>query len=150
LSCRNDSFRRSADIRAGIGEVAMPIAEAVRQWWRGQSIRREFEALDRTTVAALARDNAVPEADFRRLTSRSRTETTLLRRLLQRVGIDPDALARNQVGVMRDMTIVCAGCLVAHRCRRDLDRHEGPLPHGRYCPNAETIEALHQGLKPTS
>lgn len=128
----------------------MSIADAVRQWWREQSLLRAFEALDRTTVAELARDNFVPEADFRRLASRSRTESALLRRLLQRVGIDPDALARNQAGVMRDMTVVCAGCLMVQRCRRDLDRHEGPLPHGRYCPNAETIEALHQGSKPVS
>lgn len=128
----------------------MPIADAVRQWWREQSLLRAFEALDRTTVAELARDNFIPEADFRRLASRSRTESALLRRLLQRVGIDPDALARNQAGVMRDMTVVCAGCLMVQRCRRDLDRHEGPLPHGRYCPNAETIEALHQGSKPLS
>ena len=128
----------------------MPIAEMVRQWWRDQSVLRAFAALDRTTVAELARDNAVSEADFRRLASRSRTQSALLRRLLQRVGIDPDVLARKQAGVMRDMTIVCAGCLMAHRCRRDLDRHEGPLPHGRYCPNAETIEALHQGSKPQS
>lgn len=128
----------------------MSIADAVRQWWREQSLLRVFEALDRTTVAELARDNFVPEADFRRLASRSRTESALLRRLLQRVGIDPDVLARNQSGVMRDMTVVCAGCLMVQRCRRDLDRHEGPLPHGRYCPNAETIEALHQGSKPVS
>lgn len=128
----------------------MPIADAVRQWWREQSLLRAFEALDRTTVAELARDNFIPEADFRRLASRSRTESALLRRLLQRVGIDPDTLARNQAGVMRDMTVVCAGCLMVQRCRRDLDRHEGPLPHGRYCPNAETIEALHQGSKPLS
>ena len=124
----------------------MAIADMLRQWWRA----RAFQALDRTTVAALARDNAVPEPDFRRLASCIRTESGSLRRLLQRVGVDPDGLARNQAGVMRDMTIVCAGCLMAHRCKRDLDRHEGPLPHGRYCPNAETIEALHQGLKPTS
>lgn len=128
----------------------MPIAEMVRQWWREQSFLRAFEALDRTTIAELARDNAVPEADFRRIVFPPRTESGSLRRLLQRAGIDPDGLARNQAGVMRDMTIVCAGCLMVHRCRRDLDQHEGPLPHGRYCPNAETIEALHQGSKPQS
>ncbi len=128
----------------------MPIAEAVRQWWRDQSFLRAFEALDRTTVSELARDNAVPEADFRRLAVSTRTESGSLRRLLQRTGIDPDALVRSQAGVMRDMTIVCAGCLMAHRCRRDLDRHEGPLPHGRYCPNADTIEALHKAAKPAS
>jgi hypothetical protein len=122
----------------------MPVVEAVRHWWRV----RAFEALDRTTVAELARDNFVAEADLRRLASRSRTQSALLRRLLQRVGIDPDGLARNQAGVMRDMTVACAGCLMVHRCRRDLDRHEGPLPHGRYCLNADTIEALHQGSKP--
>lgn len=126
----------------------MHFAEALRQWWRDQSSLRAFRAVDPRIVAELARDNAVPEADLRRLAFRSRTESRLLRRLLQRVGIDPDALARRQAGVMRDMTTVCAGCLMVHRCRRDLDRHEGPLPHGRYCPNAETIEALHRGLKP--
>ncbi len=128
----------------------MPIAEMVRQWWRDQSSLRAFAALDRATVAELARDNAVSEADFRRLAFSSRRESGSLRRLLQRTGIDPDVLARNQTGVMRDMTIVCAGCLMAHRCRRDLDRHDGPLPHGRYCPNADTIEALHKGAKPAS
>lgn len=124
----------------------MQIAETVRRWWR----ERAFEALDRTTIAELARDNAVPEPDFRRLASCRRTESALLRRLLLRAGIDPEGLTRSQAGVMRDMTVVCAGCLMTHRCRRDLDRHECPLPHGRYCPNAATIEALHQGSKPMS
>lgn len=128
----------------------MHIAEAVRQWWRDQSLLRAFEDLDQTTVAELARDNALPEADLRRLASRIDTNSALVRRLLQRVGVDPDGLARNQAGVMRDMAVVCAGCAMTRRCRRDLDRHEGPLPHGRYCPNAETIEALHQGSRPAS
>jgi hypothetical protein len=128
----------------------MHIAEAVRQWWRDQSLLRAFEDLDQTTVAELARDNALPEADLRRLASRIDTDSALVRRLLQRVGVDPDGLARNQAGVMRDMAVVCAGCAMTRRCRRDLDRHEGPLPHGRYCPNGETIEALHQGSRPAS
>ena len=128
----------------------MHIAEAVRQWWRDQSLLRAFEDLDQTTVAELARDNALPEADLRRVASRTDTDSALVRRLLQRVGVDPDGLARNQAGVMRDMAVVCAGCAMTRRCRRDLDRHEGPLPHGRYCPNAETIEALHQGSRPAS
>ena len=122
----------------------MQIVESVRQWWRVQSFLRNLGALGQVTVAQLARDNAISEADFRRLASRSDTESSLLRRLLQRVGIDFDKLARNRADVVRDMAVVCAGCAMTSRCRRDLAWEGVPLRHGRYCPNMATIKALRQ------
>lgn len=124
----------------------MQIVESVRQWWRVQSFLRRLGALGQITVAELARDNAISEADFRRLASRSDVQSSLLRRLLQRLGMDFDKLARNQAGVVRDMAVVCSGCAMTRRCRRDLDWEGVPLRHGRYCPNMATIKALRQTL----
>jgi hypothetical protein len=46
------------------------------------------------------------------------------------------------------MTVVCAGCLMTRRCRRDLDRGDDAWSHRQYCPNAETIDALRRGSQP--
>ena len=128
----------------------MQIVEAVRQWWRVQSYLKKLEALGPTAMAELARDNAIPEADLRQLVSRSDTDSALLPRLLVRLGIDPEQLARRQASVMRDMAIVCAGCAMTRRCRSDLSQQDAPLRHGRYCPNTETIKALRQGTRSIS
>ena len=128
----------------------MQIVETVRQWWRVQSYLRKLEALGPAAMAELARDNAVPEADLRRLASRSGADSALLPRLLERLGIDAGQLARQQAGVMRDMATVCAGCAMTRRCRSDLSQQGAPLRHGRYCPNTETIRALRQGSRPIS
>ena len=93
----------------------MQIVETVRQWWRVQSCLRKLEALGPAAMAELARDNAIPEADLRQLVSRSETDSALLPRLLKRLGIDPEQLAQRQASVLRDMTIVSAGCAMTRR-----------------------------------
>ncbi|WP_371332096.1 DUF6455 family protein [Bosea sp. BIWAKO-01] len=128
----------------------MQIVESIRQWWRVQVFLRKLEALGQVTTAELARDNAVSEADFRRLASLDDTDSALLRRLLWRLGFDPEQLNRRHAGVMRDMAVVCAGCTMRRRCRSDLDLQGVPLRHGRYCPNTGTIRALSQGSGPRS
>lgn len=125
----------------------MQIVDAVRQWWRVQSFLNKLEALGPAAIAELARDNAVSEADLRRLVSRSDADSSLLRRLLERLGIDFEHLARSQSGVVRDMAVVCAGCTMTRRCRSDLSQQDAPLRHGRYCPNMATIRALRQGSR---
>ncbi|CAM5194177.1 hypothetical protein ARD30_01565 [Bosea thiooxidans] len=128
----------------------MHFAESVRQWWRVRSSRREFEALDRATIAELARDNAIAEADFHSLAFRGDTNPALLGRRLRREGIAPEQLAHEEAAVMRDMAVICSGCLMTRRCRRDLDHQGGALPDDGYCPNAETIDALSRRCKPMS
>ncbi len=125
----------------------MQIVETVRQWWRVQSYLRKLEALGPVARAELARDNAIPETDLRQLVSRRETDSALLPRLLKRLGIDPEQLARRQASLMRDMTIVCARCAMTRRCRSDLSQQDAPLRHARYCPNTETIRALRQGYE---
>ncbi|MBN9451518.1 MAG: hypothetical protein J0I42_06155 [Bosea sp.] len=128
----------------------MQIVEAVRRWWRVQSFLTTLEALGPAATAALARDNGVAEADLHRLASCSDTGSSLLRRLLQRLDIDFEQLARSQAGVVRDMAVICAGCAMTRRCRSDLAQQDAPLRHGRYCSNIGTIRALRQGSAATS
>ena len=128
----------------------MQIVEAVRQWWRVQSYLRKLEALGPAAMAEPARDNAIPEADLRQLVSRRDSDSALLPRLLERLGIDPEQLARRQASVMRDMTIVCTGCAMTRRCRSELSQQDAPLRHGRYCPNMETVRALRQDARAIS
>lgn len=115
---------------------------SVRQWWRVLCSQREFAALERATIAELARDNAIPEAEFRRLGLRGDADPALLRRLLEREGIDPEKLARSAGSIMRDMAVVCSGCPMTRRCRHVLDHQGFTLSHESFCPNAETIAAL--------
>lgn len=120
----------------------MHFAESVRHWWRSRSSLRELGELDQATIAELARDNAIPASDFQRLASHGSMNAALLHRLLRREGIAPERLAHNEAGIMRDMAVICSGCAMTRRCRRDLDHQELVSPHERYCPNAETIKAL--------
>ncbi|CAH1667050.1 conserved hypothetical protein [Hyphomicrobiales bacterium] len=128
----------------------MHLTGSIRQWWRGRSSRRQFDALDRATIAELARDNAIPETVLYRLALRGDTEPPPLHRLLERKGIDPDQLGRRHISVMRNMVGICAECPMTRRCRRDLNRQGIRAAHEQYCPNTETIEALHQGSDPLS
>lgn len=98
----------------------MQILETIRQWWRIQLFLRKLEALGQVTTAELARDIAIPEADFRRLASRSDTDSALLRRLLQRLGVDPEHLTRRHAAVMRDMAVVCSRCTMTRRLWRPI------------------------------
>jgi hypothetical protein len=134
----------------GKEEVGMQIIAAFRQWWRVQSCRSRLGALDRAAMVQLARDNAIPEADLRQLIIRSNADSVLLPRLLDRLGVAPEQLARRQAAVLRDIAIVCAGCAMTAECRRDLSQQDVPLRHGRYCPNTETIKALRLSSRPTA
>lgn len=128
----------------------MQIVDAVRQWWRVQSFLSKLEALGPAAIAELARDNAVSEGDLRQLVSRSDADSSLLRRLLERLGIDFEQLGRSQASVVRDMAVVCAGCAMTRRCRSDLAQHDAPLRHGRFCPNMATIKVLRHGSRAIS
>lgn len=123
----------------------MRFAEPVRHWLRAKASSREIDTLDPETLRQLARDNGVTEVDFHNLATRQDGNAELLRRQLAQAGIDPEQLAHAHASVMRDMEIVCSGCLMTRRCRRALDHQEVAQQAARYCPNAHTIDALHAG-----
>lgn len=120
----------------------MHLSELAQRWWQRQTSLRELDSLSRGALRELAGDVAVNEADLYNLISRSASDDELLPRLLASTGLDADRLALQQPAVMRDMAVVCAGCAMTQRCRRELDREEAAANYRQYCGNADTIGAL--------
>ncbi|WP_332692505.1 DUF6455 family protein [Bosea sp. (in: a-proteobacteria)] len=122
----------------------MHLSELAQRWWQRRSGLRELDGLGHDALRELARDVAMNEVDLYNLVSRNASDAGLLPRLLANTGLDADRLSLQQPVVMRDMAIVCAGCAMTQRCRRELDRDEADLNYRQYCPNADTIGALRQ------
>jgi len=118
----------------------MTLMTLIKNWRLGRTVGRELASLDADGLQALAQDVGLSPDQLARLASRSGAGGELPR-LLSAAGLVPERMARTHADVMRDMSIVCSGCEVARRCRRDLDRGWAPVVQ-RYCPNAETIKAL--------
>ena len=119
----------------------MGFITTIANWRSGQPADRELAYLDTGELAALARDIGLSTAQMTRLTARGGGTGEELSRFMRAIGLAPEKLKRTHAGVMRDMSVVCSGCEMASRCRRDLDRECAPIVQ-RYCPNAHTISAL--------
>jgi len=119
----------------------MGLATTIRQWRRDWKGTHELEALGPDERGALTRDIGISEDVLSRLVARGPRAGTELPRLMAALSLDADRIRRTQAAVMRDMSVTCSQCLVAARCRRDLDHGLASAHHG-YCPNAETLREL--------
>ena len=124
----------------------MRLSESVRHWLKAQFPWKEMKALDKETIAQLARDNAMSVSDFSTLANSKSGNSELLPRQLTRAGLNPETVADAKSSVMRDMQIVCSGCFMTRRCRRKLSRQNSAPNYSAYCPNAPTIDALRRDL----
>lgn len=124
----------------------MHLSEFAHRWWQRHSSLRELDALGGDTLRELAEDVAVQEADLYNLVARKNASEGLLSRLLGTFGLDADELSRNLPAVMHDMAVVCSGCSMTRRCRRELNGEQAKLNYSRYCSNAGTILTLPPGV----
>ncbi|MEE1609857.1 hypothetical protein [Microvirga sp. CF3016] len=119
----------------------MGLMTTLTRWRSSRQAGQELTSLDAGELAALARDVGLSLDQFIRVTARGARAGEELPRLLDASGLVPQWLEHTRPDVMRDMSVVCAGCGVAKSCRRDLDRGWAHAVR-RYCPNVETITAL--------
>lgn len=119
----------------------MGLMTTISHWRSSRKDGRELTSLDVDGLGALARDVGLSPNQLTRLTERGARAGEELPRLLDAVGLAPERIGRTHPDVMRDMSIVCSGCVAARRCSRDIDRGWAPVVQ-RYCPNTETIKAL--------
>ena len=124
----------------------MRFSESVRHWLNAQFSWREMKALDQETIAQLARDNGMAVSDFFYLANSKTANSDLLTRQLSRAGLNPETVADTKSRVMRDMQIVCSGCFMTRRCRRELSRKDQNRDYSVSCPSAPTIDTLTQDL----
>jgi hypothetical protein len=123
-------------------EAVMGLATTIKQWRIDWKRTHELEALGPDGREALARDIGISEDVLGRLVARGPEAGAELPRLMAALSLDADRITRAQAAVMRDMSITCSQCMVAARCRRDLDHELAPSAHRNYCPNAETLREL--------
>ena len=121
----------------------MGLAAAIRKWRSRWVQTYELGGLGRDQREALARDIGVSQDALEALVARGPGAAAELPRLMRALGLAPENTENIHSTVMRDMTVVCSGCKLKHRCQNDIDCGLAPVVL-RYCPNTSTIKALHR------
>lgn len=110
-------------------------------WRKRREARRDWRRLSDNERMLLARDIGVPQDMLERVLA-GETQTEQLGKMLEAVGLNPNALRRRYPDVFVDMIVVCSQCDVARACRRSLARGDAAARHQEFCPNSPTIESL--------
>lgn len=120
----------------------MGVAAVWEKWKLRRALANEFNSLDLAQRAELARDVCVSDEAFERLyVAGDRTDE--LERLMCALALDPeDTEITNPGAITRDMSLMCSGCLMINRCRRELEAGSARYSFNEYCPNALTLNAL--------
>ena len=129
---------------AAIDWLAKPLGR-IQQWWsasaKWDALVRELEDAgeDGTRILQELRLNG---GDLHRLMTASADDALLLGRMMQALGLEAEAVARELPAIMRDLERACAACDSKSRCHHDLDSGEAPAGWADYCPNKATLSAL--------
>ena len=120
----------------------MGVAEIWEKWKVRRALANELSSLDMTQREELARDVCVSEEAFERLYVPG-PRTDQLEQLMCALALDAATTEiENPGAVTRDMSLVCSGCLMINRCRRELEAGSAKQNYNEYCPNALTLNAL--------
>ena len=117
------------------------IADSREKW----KLRRELADLDRQgQLDAVLADLEIDRGSLSQMIARSARSPRLLAAMLERVGIDREALRHSRY--VRDIERNCAVCSEHRRCQAWLDSgaHEGS---SAFCPNAAQFAALKAELR---
>ncbi|MBI3435520.1 MAG: hypothetical protein HY056_10650 [Proteobacteria bacterium] len=118
------------------------IAAWLRHWRDNDRGADGLNACGCTEVARIARDLGVSTSELRALARQGPDAAALLPRMLDALGIDAKAIARDEPGVMHDLQRLCGQCARKVECANDLAGGGAADNYRAYCPNAPTIEAL--------
>jgi hypothetical protein len=127
------------------GNAPASLLARLADWWR--TLRQEHADLERLRaggngIEAVARDVGLSVSELCDVARKGRGASDLLRRRLSALGINAKRLTRAQPAVIRDLEKVCSLCGSKHRCAHDLANEPADPRWRKYCPNAQTIDAL--------
>jgi hypothetical protein len=92
-------------------------------------------------VQQIAHELGLSAGELRELAAKGPGAADLVHKMLLALNVDPDALAKSNAAVMRDLQRLCMNCSHKTQCRHELAT--GTAAHFRdYCPNAYTLDAL--------
>ncbi|HEY4736892.1 MAG TPA: hypothetical protein VIH63_05810 [Xanthobacteraceae bacterium] len=113
-------------------------------WLKHRREINEMRQLENADLERIAGDLRISAGDLEELVRQGPHAADELPRLLKTLGIDENNLASAQPMLLRDMERVCALCGHKGQCDRDLVAGTSAEHYAEYCPNAPTIETLHE------
>jgi hypothetical protein len=117
-------------------------------WLRHRRELSEIRRMNRTDFDAIAQDLRVSSDDLDRLVQIGPHGADELPEMLKNLGIGLADVARTEPLLVRDMQRVCALCRDKGQCDGDLAAGTTAEHYRDYCPNAPTIDALGDAVKP--
>lgn len=93
-------------------------------------------------VMRIATDLGVPAGELRGLAAKGPGAADLLKKMLIALAVDPEALAKSNPAVMRDLQRLCVACSQKGRCQHELAEGTAAEHFREFCPNAFTLDAL--------
>ena len=93
-------------------------------------------------VKQIAKELGVSAKELRELASKGPGAADLLQKMLAALNVDPNAIAKTDPAIMRDLQRLCITCSHKKRCERDLAKGGAAAHFHEYCPNAFTLDAL--------
>ncbi|HZQ13001.1 MAG TPA: hypothetical protein VFB31_09360 [Pseudolabrys sp.] len=122
--------------------VLQTIADWVSSYRNHVDSRDTFERCSPEQVGLMAKDLGISAQELRGMAGKGPGAADLLRKMLLALDVDPDALAKSDPAVMRDLQRLCVSCAHKSRCRREMANGTAAQHFHEFCPNAFTLDAL--------
>jgi hypothetical protein len=120
----------------------MNIVKRVQNWFAGQFRRAELDRIDDAELSRIARDVGVSVDELGDMAQLGPGAADLLPRRMQAIGLEFEAVGREEPIVVQDMQRLCAQCSRKGRCEHDLRANPADPSWESYCPNSTTLRAL--------
>jgi Family of unknown function (DUF6455) len=118
------------------------IAGWINKYRHMHGVRDELGECSHEDVMRIAKDLGVPVSDLRGLAAKGPRSADVLQKMLLALSVDPQALAKNDPAVMRDLQRLCIVCSQKGRCQHELAQGTAAEHFREFCPNAYTLDAL--------
>ncbi|HET9717932.1 MAG TPA: hypothetical protein VFP60_17275 [Pseudolabrys sp.] len=118
------------------------VADWITRYRTAVNQERELAQIGPNEVAAIAKDIGISSLELHELAHKGAKAGALLKELLVALGVDPEALAKMDRRIARDMQWLCIHCENSRRCRHELSAGTAAGNFRAYCPNAITIEEV--------
>jgi transcriptional regulator with XRE-family HTH domain len=118
------------------------IADWVRKYRSHTGNGDAFARCSPDEVKQIAKELGMSPAELRGIARKEPGAADLLQKMLIALGVDPEALAKRDPAVMRDLQRLCISCSHKRRCQHELAAGAAAEHFHEFCPNAFTLDAL--------
>jgi hypothetical protein len=118
------------------------IAGWINKYRHVHGVRDELEECSQEDVMQIAKDLGIAVSDLRDMAAKGPDAADALQKMLLALSVDPQALAKADPAVMRDLQRICIFCSHKGRCQHKLAEGTSAENFREFCPNAYTLDAL--------